>query len=122
MKTIADIINEWKAITIPLEDGCKFNFEKDCEFEERKEFPMECRIIVKLRDKFTYYNGTFHEKAFLDFFETSHQSESDPTVKAIENKLFENFLNKYTENSVNARRKEIQELRECGQVSFVSVI
>ena len=118
MKSIADLLNQWKEENIELEVGCSFFFEKDWSFEERKDIPRECRIIVKIRDKFTYVDGVYSGKCFLHYFETTYQNIHEMTITAVENKQFELFLQKFTDESVSNRRKELQDLRMTGVVAF----
>ena len=122
MKTIAEIIEEWKAIRIPIEEDCEYAFEKDCDFEENPQKPTECKITMKLRDKYSHRNGVFCGWAGVDVFLTEHQN-GDLTLRAIENQQFYQCLKKFTEEGVNFRRKELCELREAGEsITFMPAI
>lgn len=122
MKTIAEIIEGWKAIRIPIEEGCQYAFEKDCDFEENPKKPTECKIIMTLRDKYMHKNGVFSGWAHVDVFLTAHQN-GDVTLRAIENQQFYECLKKFTEEGVNFRRKELRELREAGvRICFKPVL
>ena len=118
MKTISDIINDWKTIDIPLEEGVPFNFEKDCEFIELNEGPKKMRIVVKLKDLYTHFNDIFHNSSILGIFETTYQDGFDIASKDDTNREFELFLHKFTEEAVRFRRMEIEQLRMAGRVNF----
>ena len=122
MKTIAEIIEDLKATRILIEENCEYVFEKDCDFEENPEKPTECKIIMKLRDKYTHKDGAFCGWADVAVFMTEHQN-GDLTLRAIENQQFYECLKKFTEDAVNFRRKELRELREAGEsITFMPAI
>lgn len=118
MKTIAEIIEEWKAIRIPIMEGCEYAFEKDCNFEESPKKPSECKITMTLRDKYTHRNGTFCGWAHVNVFLTEYQN-GDLALRAIENQQFYECLKKFTEEGVNFRREELKgQLASGERISF----
>ena len=122
MKTIAEVIEEWRAINEPLLKGTEIFFEKDINFKEVKEIYEGVEINVSIRDRFTRIDGIPHEKSFVAVFIASYQGNTDPTLKAIETKQFELFLRAFTNDFVELRRKELLELKACGYtVDFVTV-
>lgn len=122
MKTIAEIIEEWKAIKEPLLEGESIYFEKDCNFNEVKDTYEGVDINVSIRDRFTRVDGIPHEKSFVVVFETRYQGNADATLKAIETKEFELFLREFTKDAVESRRNELKELNICGyKVDFATI-
>lgn len=114
MKTIAEIIEEWKAVNEPLLEGVKICFEKDCNFTEVKEIYEGVKIDISIRDRFTQIDGVPHEKSFVAVFFARYQGNADATLKAIETKQFEVFLQAFTRDFVESRRKELLEMKACG--------
>lgn len=114
METIANIINAWLAVQIPIEEGSLYFFEKTHEIVENPEIPMECKIIMKLHDRHTYKNGMPFESSHVGMFFTKAQN-SEPTLRAIENRQFQLWLEQFTENHVKSRKAELQDLRNAGQ-------
>ena len=122
MKTIAEIIEEWKATQISIEEDCEYAFEKDCDFEENPKKPTECKITMKLCDKYTHKNGVFLGWTNVAVFLTEHQN-GDLTLRAIENQQFYECLKEFTDDGVNFRRKELRELREAGEcITFKPIL
>lgn len=122
MKTIAEVIEEWRAINEPLLEGAEIFFEKDINFKEVKEMYEGVEINVSIRDRFTRIDGIPHEKSFVAVFIARYQGNADATLKAIETKQFELFLRAFTKDFVESRRKELLELKACGYtVDFVTV-
>ena len=122
MKTIAEIIEEWKAVRIPIVAECKYTYEKDCEFEENPKKPTECKITMTLRDNYTHRNGVFSGWAHVGIFLTEHQN-GDLTLRAVENQQFSECLKKFTRDGVNFRRNELRECRDAGEkISFCDTV
>lgn len=122
MKTIAEVIEGWRAINEPLLEGVDIYFEKDISFKEVKEIYEGVEINVSIRDRFTRIDGIPHEKSFVAVFMARYQGNVDATLKAIETRQFELFLQAFTKDFVESRRKELLELKACGySVDFITV-
>lgn len=122
MKTIAEVIEGWRAINEPLLEGVDIFFEKDIIFKEVKEIYEGVEINVSIRDRFTRIDGIPHEKSFVAVFMARYQGNVDATLKAIETRQFELFLQAFTKDFVESRRKELLELKACGySVDFITV-
>ena len=122
MKTIAEVIEGWRAINEPLLEGVDIFFEKDISFKEVKEIYEGVEINVSIRDRFTRIDGIPHEKSFVAVFMARYQGNVDVTLKAIETRQFELFLQAFTKDFVESRRKELLELKACGySVDFITV-
>lgn len=116
MKTIESIIEEWKAVRIPISvsEEKEFFFEKDCNYKEDKKEKGLITISVVIRDRFTRVDKKPHGKSFVDVFTARYQNQDDAELKAQEVMEFEVFLKKFTKASVEARRKEILEYEDTG--------
>lgn len=122
MKTITEIIEGWKAILIPIEDGCKYSYEKECNIEKNPKNTLEYMITLTLRDKYTHRNGVYAGWAHVAVFLTEHQNDN-VTTRSTENQKFYEYLRLFTEDGVNFRRKELLGLREAGEkISFQPMI
>ena len=113
MKTIAEMLVEWKSIRIPIVVGCEYTFEKECNIEITPKYSVEYEITLALRDKFTHRNGVYAGWAHVAVFLTEHQNDK---LRSMENQQFYEFLRKFTEDGVNFRRKELCGLREAGEI------
>ena len=114
MKSIESVIEAWKAVRIPILEGEGICFEKDCNFTEVKEIPDGVAINVVIRDRFARRNGIPHGKSFVAVFIAHYQGVADETLKAIETKQFELFLQGFTKEVVESRRKELVDAMASG--------
>ena len=113
MEEIAQILNEWDNVRIPIEIGSAYCFEKVHEITESPNNQREYEITVVMRDRHTHWNGKRFESSHVGVYVTSFLRAA-LQLADMQNEAFGEWINMFTTEVVNSRRAELENLRLAG--------
>ena len=120
METIEEIIENWKAANVLIDENSGYVYEKDCTIGGDLNAPAGCEIIMTMCDNYTHKDGVFFGSSHVGLFYARHQGENaDQNAKNIERMRFRLELEQFTDAYVDFRRSKLQNLRNDGhQIEF----